>query len=249
MSNRATDTEQGLSGRALQQSPEQWALRGEALTGSLVAMANRTLARPVAEGLDVGCQDGSVTDAVAARLGGTWYGIDPRIDPATPAMSPSGRELRHGWAQRIPFGDRRFDMCLFANVFEHVEPRDRFAALFELRRVLRPGGVIVGQIPNPYFPIESHSRLPLMGYLPIAWQKRYWRLAPVPWEHDFYVVTMSQLAHMASRVGLTVVESSRFSYPVEVVPHAVQWAARMLRPVTRWIPWAWQFVLRRPAGS
>ena len=30
--------------------------------------------------------------------------------------------------------------------------------LHEISRVLRPGGILAGQIPNPYFPIESHSR-------------------------------------------------------------------------------------------
>jgi hypothetical protein len=112
--------------------------------------------------------------------------------------------------------------------------------------VLVPGGVVVGQLPNPYFPIESHSRLPFMGWLPLRVQKAYWRLAPVPWEHDFYVVTVRDVKRQSQAVNLDVPLVRRFSYPPEVVPESVRWAARALARPMKVVPWAWQFVLRKP---
>ncbi len=244
MSDIRTDGERGLSGRGLQQSPEQWAQRGALLVDSMSDLAARNTVTPIGAGLDVGCQEGKLTDGLAHRLGGTWHGIDPGIE--APTRSQDGFELVHGWAHELPYASESFDVCVLANVFEHIAPSQRAASLAEIRRVLRPNGILVGQIPNPYFFVESHSRLPLMGYLPVALQKRYWRLAPVPWEHDFHVVTMKDVSRTATAAGLVTVESNNFNYPIDVIPKSVQWVAKALGPATRRLPWAWQFVARRP---
>jgi SAM-dependent methyltransferase len=132
---------------------------------------------------------------------------------------------------------------MLANVYEHVFPERRVASFEEIRRVLAPGGVVVGQIPNPYFPIESHSRLPFMGWLPVGLQHRYWRLSPSPWEHDFFVVTPKHLRRDATAGGLEPRLVRNFNYPPEVIPEGVRWAARALRRPMGVMPWAWQFVL------
>jgi SAM-dependent methyltransferase len=44
-----------------------------------------------------------------------------------------------------------FDCVTLANVFEHLEPALHNASMAEIYRVLAPGGILVGQIPNPYF--------------------------------------------------------------------------------------------------
>ncbi len=111
--------------------------------------------------------------------------------------------------------------------------------------MLAPHGFVVGQIPNPYFPIESHSRLPFMGWLPMGAQKAYWRLSPVPWEHDFFVVTMDELRATAEQLGYRVLHAAGFNYPLEVIPGALRAAWRMIERPMRRFPWAWQFVLQR----
>ena len=169
----------GLSGRGMQQSPEQWALRGEVLTAAMAELVNEFKPAQAARALDVGCQAGGLVDALAARTSLSWEGIDPVI--VGERKSPAGAIIKHGFADKLDYPNDTFDVELFANVFEHVPPDRRVASLRDMARVLRPGGVIVGQIPNPYFFVESHSRLPFMGWLPLPLQKRYWRLAPVPW--------------------------------------------------------------------
>lgn len=234
----------GLSGRGLQQSAGQWARRGAVLIETMSALASRNAVVPTTAGLDVGCQEGELTDGLARRIGGSWKGIDPAV--AQPTVTAAGSELRPGWAHDLPYPTETFDVCVLANVFEHIDPAKRVPSLAEIRRVLRPGGILVGQIPNPYFFVESHSRLPLMGYLPVPAQKRYWRVAPVPWDHDFHVVTLKHVRRAAAAAGLTEVETQKFNYPTDVIPQSVQWAARALRPVTEFLPWAWLYVFRRP---
>jgi len=233
------------TGGRLLQSPEEWDARNRVLLDTLAQAIDRFAVFELGRGLDVGCQDGTLTDALAERTGRRWWGIDPAL--AEVVASPHGAELRPGAADTLPFDNGFFDCLFFANVFEHIPPERRGASLEEMRRVLRSGGVIVGQLPNPWFPIESHSRLPFMGWLPVGLQKRYWRLSPVPWEHDFFVVTIRHVVREAARAELTVLMRRNFNYPPEVIPRGVRLAARALAAPMAVFPWAWQFVLQRPA--
>lgn len=237
----------GLTGRGFLQSPDEWEARNRILAGSLSRLAECHLPSGPHRGLDVGCQKGVLVDYLSANMGMTWEGIDP----ALPAMgtSPQGALLRSAAADNIPYPDHHFDCLMFANVFEHILPECRHTSFREMYRVLEPGGILVGQIPNPYFLIESHSRLPLMGWLPLELQKRYWRLSPAPWEHDFFTVTIRHLRLEARKVGFQVLEVNSFNYPSEALPKAARPVATMLRWPMRLFPWAWQFVLQRPAGQ
>jgi SAM-dependent methyltransferase len=228
------------------QSPEEWDARNRILAESMSGLINRYAAAATehpGRGLDVGCQKGALTDAMEAQTPFGWTGIDPTI--AAPTRSAAGLELLPATADRLPFEAEVFDVALFANVYEHVLPEQREASLADIRRVLRPGGFVVGQIPNPYFPIESHSRLPFMGWLPMRAQKVYWRLSPVPWEHDFFVVTIKELRASAAELGLRTVYVRNFNYPPEVIPRALRSTWKLLERPMRRLPWAWQFVLQR----
>ena len=232
------------AGRGLLQSREEWDERNRVLARSMLELTARFAPVQTGKALDVGCQTGVLTDAMAEGTDYEWVGVDPAIDKAI--ASRGGHDLRQGSANRLHFADESINVILLANVFEHSDPLERDASLKELARVLVPGGVVVGQIPNPYFPIESHSRLPFMGWLPYRVQKQYWRLAPTPWDHDFYVVTMRHIRRSAEAAKLEVVHVNNFAYPPSVVPRAVRWAARVLERPMRHFPWAWQFVLQRP---
>jgi SAM-dependent methyltransferase len=207
-------------------------------------LAEMHLPSESSRGLDVGCQTGDLTDYLNEHTLMSWQGIDPALPG--PSRSAHGASLMPAAADNIPYPDRYFDCLLLANVFEHISPSKRQASLREVYRVLRAGGILVGQIPNPYFPIESHSRLPFMGWLPTGVQKMYWRLSPVPWEHDFFVVTLREVKTHARNAGLDVIRIDNFNYPPEALPKAARPIAAVLRTPMRRFPWAWQFVLRRP---
>lgn len=239
--------EDPLAGTGLMQSPAEWAVRGRVLADSLAGLIRDNLPARTGCGLDIGCQRGGLIDQIAKETGLSWAGIDPILKENS--LTENGAPIGPGGADSIPYPDAYFDAAILANVFEHISPDSRQPSMDEIFRVLRLGGVLVGQIPNPYFPIESHSRLPLMGFLPISFQRRYWRLSPVPWEHDFYVVTMRHLERHAAAAGFVTAYSKPFNYPLEAVPGRVRPVARMAAPLMRVIPWAWQFVLVKPGSE
>jgi SAM-dependent methyltransferase len=227
---------------ALLQSDDEWDVRNRVLSETLTQLVRDESSEGAGRALDVGCQNGWTTDRYAQLTGLEWVGIDPALKE--PAKSPTGIDLHPGFSNKLAFPDDSFDVVMLANVYEHIFPEDRVASFREMRRVLRPGGVVVGQIPNPYFPIESHSRLPFMGWLPMRLQLIYWKLSPVSWEHDFFVVTPKHLRRDAAAGGMRLAMVRKFNYPPEVIPEKVRWIARLLeRPMRVW-PWAWQFVLR-----
>jgi SAM-dependent methyltransferase len=237
-----------LAGTGLMQSPAEWAVRGRVLAGSLAGLIRDNL-RPEARdgrGLDIGCQQGGLIDQITEETGLSWRGIDPILQENS--STESGAPIGPGRADSIPYPDAYFDAAILANVFEHIPPDARQRSLDEICRVLKPGGALVGQIPNPYFPIESHSRLPFMGFLPISVQRRYWRFSPVPWEHDFFVVTMRHLLRHAAASGLRVAHRNSFNYPPGAIPRRIRPVARAAAPLMRVLPWAWQFVLVKAEG-
>lgn len=226
----------------LLQSEQEWDARNRVLSETLTSLIAENAPEGARRALDIGCQTGVTTDRYAQLTGLDWEGVDPVI--TEPKKSPGGLPLFPGASDRLDFPDGRFDVAMLANVYEHVFPERRVASFEEIRRVLAPGGVVVGQIPNPYFPIESHSRLPFMGWLPIRAQKVYWKLSPVSWEHDFFVVTPRHLRRDAAAGGLTATMVRKFNYPPEVIPARFRRVARALERPMRAMPWAWQFVLR-----
>ncbi len=228
----------------LLQSPEEWTARNRALASTLSELIQSYVHVETLRALDVGCQVGTLTDLWESPPGFKWWGVDPVLQQ--PMLSrKKAAELLPGWAHQLPFPASHFDCVMLANVYEHIAPEQRTSSLAEIQRVLVKGGILVGQLPNPYFLIESHSRLPFMGWLPRRVQLIYWQLAPVPWKHGFYVVTMKDLKRRAETLGFETVIIRDFNYPIEATPKSIRGAAWLVGPVMRIMPWSWQFVFRK----
>jgi SAM-dependent methyltransferase len=236
-----------LEGRGLLQSPDEWDARNATLAATMCDLIETYKPDRATTALDVGAEIGGLTDRLAELTLLRWRAIDPDIQE--PAVSPHGVELFPAYGHDIPFDDGEFDCVAFVNVFEHVSPEWRLATLREINRVLRAGGVLVGQLPNPYFPIESHSRLPFFGYVPAKLQPFYWRLTPTGWDFTsahFFIVTVKHLRRIAEQVGFETLVVRNFNYPVAAIPKAVRGIAAMHNRLGV-LPWAWQFAFRKPA--
>jgi SAM-dependent methyltransferase len=98
--------------------------------------------------LEVGCSSGYML----AELHAKWpdahlAGLDALPDGLATAQTrvPSA-EIAHASATDLPIEDSSVDVVITINVLEHVA--DDALAFRESARVLRPGGVLVGVIPN-----------------------------------------------------------------------------------------------------
>jgi ubiquinone biosynthesis O-methyltransferase len=122
--------------------------------GSLGAVTERIeldlvldLARPLAEKhvLDVGCGDGMLSAAAAAR-GAHVTGMDTSLEMLEAARRRASSQgvviqFEHGDVGALPFRDASFDVVLAVTVLCFVG--DAAAALREIARVLVPGGRLV----------------------------------------------------------------------------------------------------------
>lgn len=111
--------------------------------GDKIRFVNETLAR-LGKGqriLDVGC--GAVP---YISPGNQVYPLDAD-EEIVKALQVSGKQAYLGDANNhIPFDDEHFDAALLLDVIEHFYQPDK--AVSEIRRVLKPGGVVLIFTPN-----------------------------------------------------------------------------------------------------
>ena len=105
---------------------------------------------PGAHVLDVGCGPGTITADLAARVpDGQVTGIDAAEGVLTEAQAEADRRgqanvrFEAGDVYRLAFGDGTFDVVHAHQVLQHLS--DPVAALAEMRRVCRPGGLVAAR--------------------------------------------------------------------------------------------------------
>jgi ubiquinone/menaquinone biosynthesis C-methylase UbiE len=108
--------------------------------------------------LDAGCGTGGFLAALRERwpdlklFGVEWAGI-----AAARAMAKSGVAIVRGSVNALPFADSSFAAAVSADVLCHMAVQPQ-AALAELRRVLRPGGRLVVNMPAFAWLMSGHDR-------------------------------------------------------------------------------------------
>lgn len=94
--------------------------------------------------LDVGCGTGRFSSMLAQIFDADVVGVDPSekmLGQAVATIDDPRCSFLTGAVEALPVFDRSVDLVFLSMVFHHV--RDWTAAHRELRRVLRPGGVVV----------------------------------------------------------------------------------------------------------
>jgi 2-polyprenyl-3-methyl-5-hydroxy-6-metoxy-1,4-benzoquinol methylase len=99
--------------------------------------------------LDLGCRDGALVELLAIpNL--SVIGVDIDLTALKSAderhvLRPCCADL---WKPTIPFRSNSFDLVVAGEILEHVPFPDQLVA--EIARVLRPGGSVVGSVPNSF---------------------------------------------------------------------------------------------------
>jgi SAM-dependent methyltransferase len=100
--------------------------------------------------LDVGCGHGELLE-LAGKNFAEAIGCDPS-GKMLPPNSPFRMHVQRSLTE-LPFDDCSIDIVTAVCVFHHIHGKDRGLLLGEIRRVLRPGGLICIIEHNPWNPV------------------------------------------------------------------------------------------------
>ena len=152
--------------------------------------------------LDAGCGLGWPLKVLTETRGARAVGAD--IDLGR--LARARREVRGDVpllaadVTRLPFPDDTFDKVLLSEVLEHVP--DDLAGVHEVRRVLRPDGVVAVTVPNHDYPFL---------WDPINWTRERLGLAPIRggvlggiWTDHVRLYRRDEIVGLLERAGLLV---------------------------------------------
>lgn len=111
-----------------------------------------------------------------------------------------GLRFRFADVRNLPFDDNAFDYVHSSAVLEHVgDYLNQQKMLSECLRVARKGVCLT--TPNPWFPIEFHTQIPLLHWLPKPWFRRIliWRgQSDLALEANLNLITESEIRRMCA---------------------------------------------------
>lgn len=124
--------------------------------------------------LDIGCSTGFVADALRGA-GAKVTGLDIDEPGLARARERFGSEIDflNASGDGIPMPAQSVDIVVFNHIYEHVVDAD--AVMADIRRVLRPDGVVYLGLGNRLGIMEPHYKLPFLSWLPKRIAHRYVR--------------------------------------------------------------------------
>lgn len=112
--------------------------------------------------LDIGCGTGDLPEKISEMYRLRAIGVDLHkcfiFDGKAIFLVANGCIL--------PFKPKSFVLVTAFSLIEHIREDNRDEFYEEVSEVLADDGIFIIQLPNRYFPVEQHSFLPLVGYLP-----------------------------------------------------------------------------------
>ena len=103
--------------------------------------------------LDLGCRSGALT--LHFLDDNSVVGLDVDAAALEKARQLGIEPVQANVEEPLPFDDASFDAVVAGELLEHLQFPDALVA--EIHRVLRPGGVLVGSVPNA-FRVQSRLR-------------------------------------------------------------------------------------------
>jgi SAM-dependent methyltransferase len=162
--------------------------------------------------LDVGCAQGYYLRN-AMEEGINAHGIDISTYALENALAEVKDRITFGSITEISFADEEFDMMTAFDAIEHIHPRDTLNMVAEIRRVLKPDGIVIITTPGSNFG-EWVSDLTHINVRP----PKFWKL--ILEEHNFkvqmfYVLSflkyyMKNLISMPDSIEFLVEEPFRY---------------------------------------
>ena len=162
--------------------------------------------------LDVGCGVGGLHGALAGTFG-RICGVDVSEKSIEAARERNPRfEYRVMTGNSIPYPAGEFDMATAINVLHHVDPTSWQSVVLELKRVVRPNGLVCVIEHNPFNPL---TRLAVLR---------------CPFDKDAHLLRAAQARRLLEGAGLTNVRSSHFlltSFSSAAAHRVERWFGRL----------------------
>jgi len=181
--------------------------------------------------VDVGCGEGQVA-RVASASGAEVVGVDPAMQQVSMARERSGGpSYLQGSATALPLRDGVADAAVACLVFEHIG--DVEAALGEIARLLRPGGIFLFLLNHPLLQTPGSGWIDDQVLDP---PEQYWRIGPYLHEAEtveevekdvfitFFHRPLSRYLNAARDVGLRLDRMEEPAPPPGFVARAEEYA-------------------------
>jgi SAM-dependent methyltransferase len=197
--------------------------------------------------LDCGCGLGwflkVIGELTACRLTGSDY------DPARLAVARrelSGRaSVVAADIGRLPYADATFDKVVLSEVLEHLP--DDFGGLTEVRRVLRPGGLVAITVPNHDYPFL---------WDPINWVRERLGWTPIRegvfgglWTDHVRLYKREEILSLVERARLDVEDVRQFVHHCFPFAHNLVYGLGMRLVQSGWLAEADRFRYGSNTGS
>ena len=206
--------------------------------------------------LDIGCSTGFISDELH-KAGAKVTGLDidePGLEAARVRFGDSIEFICAG-GEDIAAPPQSFDIVIFNHIYEHVIDAD--AVMADIRRVLRPDGVVYLGLGNRLGILEPHYKLPFLSWLPQRAADRYIRATGKASTYYETFRTRPNLRRMCAGLNVwdytyTVLTESRMFAADDMVPRVLSSAPalfwRSLAPIIPTFVWVGTPGSRRPAG-
>ena len=143
----------------------------------------------------------------------TGLGVQSLTDLAT--KHPDKRFVQYAGG-RFPFPDKHFDWVHSNAVIEHVGDAD--AQLEFLNEMLRVARRVFFTTPNRYFPIEAHTNVFLLHWLPGNWFYRWCETSGTKWNRGNLALLsdseVQQLVRRSTATTYRIFRNRLFGWPL-----------------------------------
>lgn len=136
----------GADAMAAMQTGAGMRLVQQARFGLVARMAGARLMSPDARLLDIGCGYGAFLAVARQRCPAQLHGCDTDAGSLSGGVAPPDADLRACAVDDAGWADASFDVVTLYHCLEHLP--DPVGALRTARRLLRPGGALVVEVPN-----------------------------------------------------------------------------------------------------
>lgn len=178
--------------------------------------------------LDIGCGKGELTKEISKVFDMTTIGINLNKH----SVHDENVNFLVSDGCLLPFKSRAFALVCAFSVIEHIREDCLRAFYKEVSNVLENNGILLVQLPNRYFPIEQHSFLPLVGYLPKKLHSMFY--------HSYVSVPSIDAAQKElRRSGFSIISTVAYRMPVSMLYQAL----------SRIIPFGFIIFATKPSNS